>query len=117
MGPSTSRTILCAWSHGGDQGVRGHLDVPDARERFSREAPPAAALIIPNIVTVYDFGEFQSQPYLCSWVRPWLDAGESYPAQGRGVDGRQASMDGGAVCWRGLRASESVVHRDIKPAN
>jgi hypothetical protein len=37
----------------------GELEVPDARQRFSREARAAAAL---NHATVYDFGEYAQQP-------------------------------------------------------
>ena len=40
------------------------LDDPTARERFVREAQAAGGLRHPNIVTVYDLGEFEGQMYI-----------------------------------------------------
>jgi serine/threonine protein kinase len=95
----------------------GDLDVPDARERFSREARAAAALNHPHIVTVYDFGEFQSQPYIVMEYVP----GETLANLIR----RKAAVSmADKLRWMeelcagaGYAHQMSVVHRDIKPAN
>ena len=42
----------------------GDIDLPGARERFVREARATAALSNPNIVTIYDYGDYESQPYI-----------------------------------------------------
>jgi eukaryotic-like serine/threonine-protein kinase len=95
----------------------GDLDVPDARERFSREARAAAALNHPSIVTVYDFGEFASQPYIVMEYVP----GETMA----NVIRRKAPVSiADKLRWieelcagAGYAHQGSVVHRDIKPAN
>jgi hypothetical protein len=95
----------------------GDLDVPDARERFSREARAAAALNHPNIVTVYDFGEYGSQPYI---VMEYV-AGETManlirrkvPVPITDKLRWMEELSAGA----GYAHQMSVVHRDIKPAN
>jgi serine/threonine protein kinase len=95
----------------------GDLDMADARERFGREARAAAALNHPNIVTIYDFGEFESQPYI---VMEYV-AGETVASLIRRkvpvafadkLRWMEELCAGAAFAHR-----MSVVHRDIKPAN
>jgi hypothetical protein len=95
----------------------GDLDIPDARERFSREARAAAALNHPNIVTIYDFGEYASQPFI---VMEYV-AGETLLAMIR----RKAPVStADKLRWMdelcggvGYAHGMSVIHRDLKPAN
>jgi len=95
----------------------GDLDVPDARERFAREARAAAALSHPNIVTVFDFGEFASQPYIVMEYVP----GETMSNLIRrktpiAIADKLRWMD--ELCaGAGYAHQMSLVHRDIKPAN
>ena len=95
----------------------GDLDVPDARERFSREARASAALNHPNIVTVYDFGEYGSQPYIVMEYVP----GETMANLIR----RKIPVSiADKLRWiqelcsgAGYAHQNGVIHRDIKPAN
>jgi len=95
----------------------GDLDVPQAAERFAREARAAAALNHPNIVTVFDFGEYDSQAFIVMEYVP----GETLAAMVR----RKAPVTvADKLRWVeelcagvGYAHSMQVVHRDIKPAN
>jgi serine/threonine-protein kinase len=95
----------------------GELDMPDARERFSREARAAAALSHPNIVTVYDFGELDAQPFI---VMEYV-AGETLAAL---IRRKVPVSTADKLRWMeelsagaGYAHQMQVVHRDIKPAN
>jgi hypothetical protein len=95
----------------------GDLDMPDARERFAREARAAAALSHPNIVTVFDFGEFASQPYIVMEYVP----GETMASL---IRRKMPITIADKLRWMeelcagaGYAHQMSLVHRDIKPAN
>src|SRR5262245_16382202 len=86
-------------------------------ERFSREAEIAASLRHPNIVTVYDFGEANGEPYL---VQEYLE-GEDLDRKLKRGDALDLAQ---LVEWLrevadGLLYAHArgVVHRDVKPAN
>src|SRR5262245_38381644 len=95
----------------------GDLDLPDARERFSREARTAAALSHPKSVTVYDFGEYDSQPFI---VMEYV-AGETLTSLIRRkppvtLSDKLRWME--ELCaGAGYAHQMQLVHRDIKPAN
>jgi hypothetical protein len=95
----------------------GDLDVPDARERFSREARAAAALSHPNIVTIFDFGEFASQPYIVMEYVPGETMANLIRRKTPITLADKLRWMGDLCAGAGYAHQMSVVHRDIKPAN
>ncbi len=95
----------------------GFADDPDLLKRFYREAQSAGKLQHPNIVTIYDLGDQDGNPYM---VMQFLE-GESLDsiiASRRPVSLEQKLNTVIQVC-NGLSYAHqhNVIHRDIKPAN
>ncbi|MGP3989167.1 protein kinase domain-containing protein [Streptomyces sp. 3N207] len=91
---------------------------PEARERFRQEAWSAAALIHPNILAVYDFGEVQGRCYLVTE----LVHGRSLRAELAERSGLLPMEDACRYVRQaaaGLAAAHSagVVHRNVRPGN
>jgi TolB-like protein/predicted Ser/Thr protein kinase len=88
----------------------------DARERLEREAQAAAALNHPNIIGVYEIGDFEGRAYIAmEYVEGQsLDAvmgGKPLPIE-QAVEFAIAIADALALTHR-----KGIIHRDIKPRN
>jgi serine/threonine protein kinase/tetratricopeptide (TPR) repeat protein len=89
---------------------------PDRLHRFEQEARAAAALNHPNILAVYQLGDYDGAPYLVSE----LLEGETLREQlGRVPMMVAKAMDFAIQIARGLAAAheKGIVHRDLKPEN
>jgi serine/threonine protein kinase len=95
----------------------GDLDMPDARERFAREARAAAALSHPNIVTIFDFGEFAAQPYIVMEYVPGETMANLIRRKTPITIADKLRWMEDLCAGAGYAHQMSVVHRDIKPAN
>jgi hypothetical protein len=95
-----------------------HSREEEVRARFRREALAAARLSgTPHIITVFDVGEHQKQPYL---VMEYLDGGSVHDRlreDGRVPPGQALEWLGQAAIALDRAHAEGVVHRDVKPAN
>ncbi len=88
----------------------------DRFRRFEQEARATSALNHPNILTVHDFGTYQSAPYL---VAELLEGGELRAQLNGGALPRGKAIDYAQQIAAGLAAAHSkgIVHRDLKPEN
>ena len=88
------------------------------RGRFTREALAAARLSgEPNIVTIFDVGEWQGRPFI---VMEHLSGGsldDRVRAQGAQPTGRVIRWLEQAATALDTAHARGVVHRDVKPAN
>jgi len=94
----------------------GYFGVPEARERFRQEALTLAKLQHPNIVSIYDSGERDGQPYL---VMEYVEGAnlEGLASECLAVPEKAAGYVKAAA--EGMQAAHAsgVLHRDLKPSN
>ena len=88
----------------------------DTVARFRHEAQAIARMRHPNIVDVYDFGEFEGTPYMIvEYVPGGSLAGRM--AQGRLDRATALKYLRGIAAGLDYAHAHGVVHRDVKPAN
>jgi len=97
--------------------MRTGFDDPSLRERFAREAKSIGRLHHPNIVTIFDVGEHQGEPFIAmEYVEGQTLSHLIRHPENVSVLDKIGWIDG--VC-SGLNYAHraGIIHRDIKPAN
>ena len=89
---------------------------PDFKSRFEHEATAAAALNHPNIVTVYELGEFEGKPFI---AMEYIEGQSLDDLIAAGDVKLEKAMKIALQVLEGLSAAHAagIVHRDIKPGN
>jgi serine/threonine-protein kinase len=89
----------------------------DIRERFLQEARSAGRLKHPNIVTVYDFGEYDDQPYIVMEFVEGTTLAEVIRERSFVPLRRKLELIEALASGLDYAHNRGVVHRDVKPAN
>jgi serine/threonine protein kinase len=97
--------------------LRTDLEAANLQERFAREARAVGALSHPNIVTIFDYGEFEGSPYIVmEYIRGETIAHVIKDRTPLPVQQKLIWLE--QLC-NGLSYAHDIgiIHRDIKPAN
>jgi eukaryotic-like serine/threonine-protein kinase len=97
--------------------MRGRQDNSQLRERFSREAKAIGRLHHPNIVTIFDVGEHDGEPFI---AMEYVEGQTLANLVGRTPDlplPRKLGIMDGLCAGLHYAHKHGIVHRDIKPAN
>src|SRR5438270_13662914 len=90
---------------------------PDASARFRREAQAIAQMRHPNILNVFDFGEYEGVPYMIVEFVPGGSLADRLRRGPRLGDDAVLGLLRGIASALDYAHGQSVVHRDVKPAN
>jgi serine/threonine-protein kinase len=96
--------------------LKGELASRVERQRFEAEASAAAGLDHPNIIPIFDVGEFAGRPYFTMklvegrTLAQWLNAGPISPEKAA----RLLLQISAAVQ---VAHEQGILHRDLKPSN
>jgi serine/threonine protein kinase len=91
-------------------------EIEEVRRRFEGEAQAAAALVHPNVVTVFDAGEEDGAPFIVMELLPGRTLADELAA---GPLSSVQVRDLAVAVLRALAAAHNagIVHRDVKPGN
>jgi serine/threonine protein kinase len=90
---------------------------PDAKTRFRNEMQAVSRLRHPNVLTVYEYGEFEGVPYVIEEYAPGGRLADRIAA-GRRLDRRAAiGLLRGVAAGLDHAHSVGVLHGDVNPAN
>ena len=93
------------------------VDGDEMRARFLREARSAGRLQHPHIVTVYDVGEHDGQPFIAMEYVKGETLGELIQRRAPLVTTQKLALMEDLCAGLEYAHREGLVHRDIKPAN
>src|SRR5262245_2919031 len=89
----------------------------DLRERFAREARAIARLTHPNIVTIFDFGEHDGQPFIAMEYVEGESLAELIRRKAPLTIDRKLQLIDELAAGLEYAHRAGIIHRDIKPAN
>lgn len=92
-------------------------DDPSLMERFKREAIVAASLDHPNIVPIYDVGEYDQMGYMAMKLLQGRTLGDLLQERGRLSLAELLPILEQIASALDYAHAKGIVHRDIKPAN
>jgi serine/threonine protein kinase len=90
---------------------------PQFRARFIRESHIAAAIDHPNIVPIYEAGEYEDQLYIAMRFVDGRDLGTVLAQEGPLPIGRANRIFSQVAAALDVAHDHELVHRDVKPAN
>lgn len=97
--------------------VLGEPDSGELRERFLREARSIARLTHPNIVGIYDLGEFENGLFIAMEYVKGPTLAEVIATRARLPLARKLEIVREVCDGLGYAHRAGIVHRDVKPAN
>ena len=93
------------------------VDSDDLRERFLSEARLAARLQHPNIVTIYDVGAHEDQPFIAMEFIAGETLGQLVHRKAPLTLSRRIALMEQVCVGLAYAHRHGIVHRDVKPAN